>query len=52
MGAGANPSMLTLEITETAPMKDIAAAQRFAAGVAHRLAREPLGPGDETVAEA
>ena len=29
IGAGADPSKLTLEITETALMKDIAAAQRF-----------------------
>jgi PAS domain S-box-containing protein len=48
IGAGADPSKLTLEITETALMKDIAAAQRFAAGVAQlgcRLALDDFGTG-------
>ena len=48
IGAGADPCKLTLEITETALMKDIAAAQRFAAGVAQlgcRLALDDFGTG-------
>jgi PAS domain S-box-containing protein len=46
--AGADPTKLTVEITETALMKDIAAAQRFAAGVAAlgcRLALDDFGTG-------
>ncbi len=46
--AGAEPSRLTLEITETALMKDIPAAQRFAAAVAalgSRLALDDFGTG-------
>ncbi len=48
IGAGADPCKLTVEITETALMKDIAAAQRFAAGVAQlgcRLALDDFGTG-------
>jgi PAS domain S-box-containing protein len=46
--AGADPSLLTIEITETALVKDIAAAQRFATGVAAlgcRLALDDFGTG-------
>jgi PAS domain S-box-containing protein len=46
--AGADPARLTIEITETALMKDIAAAQRFAVGVARlgcRLALDDFGTG-------
>jgi PAS domain S-box-containing protein len=48
LDAGADPSKLTLEITETALMKDIVAAQRFAAAVADlgcRLALDDFGTG-------
>lgn len=46
--AGADPSKLTVEITETALMKDIVAAQRFAAAIADlgcRLALDDFGTG-------
>lgn len=46
--AKAPPSKLTIEITETALMKDISAAQRFASGVAElgcRLALDDFGTG-------
>ncbi len=46
--AGAEPSKLVIEITETALMRDIAAAQRFAAGIAAlgcRLALDDFGTG-------
>ena len=48
VSAGADPSKLTIEITETALMKDIVAAQRFATGVAAlgcRLALDDFGTG-------
>ena len=46
--ANADSSMLTIEITETALMKDIAAAQRFTAGLAAlgcRVALDDFGTG-------
>jgi PAS domain S-box-containing protein len=46
--AGAEPAKLTIEITETALMKNIDAAQRFAAGIAElgcRLALDDFGTG-------
>jgi PAS domain S-box-containing protein len=46
--AGADPAGLTVEITETALMKDIAAAQRFAAAIAGlgcHLALDDFGTG-------
>ncbi len=46
--AGADPARLTIEITETALMKDIGAAQRFASAVATlgcRLALDDFGTG-------
>jgi EAL domain-containing protein (putative c-di-GMP-specific phosphodiesterase class I) len=45
---GADPSLLTLEVTETALIKDIDAAQRFAvqaAGLGCRLALDDFGAG-------
>jgi PAS domain S-box-containing protein len=46
--AGADPARLTVEITETALMKDIAAAQRFATGITElgsRLSLDDFGTG-------